>query len=151
MTRELVGEFVDFNGVKRKFIIALVTAYVPKIAISNEEFNKLIDTVRNSECVSCSLENFRFDGIYQACNMMFGVAICSPDDTFNMSRGCKIAEGKAVCPRTRLAEMNFSSFGALINFDYNTYMQNLAANIAEYPDYYSKGYAKALAKYLHGK
>lgn len=125
------GEFTDFNGVTRKFIVAAVsrpvnTMYVAEYGKDNHsapEINKVLS---------------------------IGIAICNPVDTYDEETGKRIAYNKAVATNNSLKL--YASFSGMINTKMvDALIDQEIAYFKNYPESHIKGYNEAYYKYMQAQ
>lgn len=124
------GEFVDFAGITRKFVVAAVS--VPTNILYVASYDKAEQFVPSSIAKILSI----------------GIAICCPSDTYNEEVGKKVAYSKAMNPENpyRLfasapGMVNTKMVDALIEQEITYFTNN--------PESHIKGYNDAMYKYLN--
>lgn len=124
-----VGEFVDYLGNTRKFIIAAVS----------------IDTEGNTEVDIFKEGNYGLNTYTCPKALAIGVSACLPNDEFNEEIGLKIAVGKALKDRSHWI---FTTDEGLIN---TGMVEGLLTQEIEYfkknPGKYLKGYEESKKKF----
>ena len=145
----LEGIFKDFDGIERTFIVAAVPEKQLLASYSSDELEYILDLVDSDGCKDCIYDTIESpNSMFSSINVKFGVAFCHPKDinTNNPELGRKIAAGKAISKRSRVAEINFSS-GMLISFDLiQSCLKKIAKDVMEHPEKYSKSYNNVLEK-----
>ena len=126
------GEFVDFAGRQRKYVVAAVSELLDDkhyVAINVCGLIKIQDPV----CKRVSL----------------GFAICSPEDKWDEELGKKIALGKAI---KRPSRVLYASHAGMINTDVvNALINQEMKFIEKAPSTVFKGYETAEKKWFESK
>ena len=142
----LVDKFKDFQGIERTFTLAAVPTDCYNYSMSPKE---LLDFKFYDNCCCNDTAEYVSNSMLMRKKIMFGVAICHPNDvkTVNEDLGKKIAEGKAISKRSRIAEIQMTS-GMFMTYDYiEMCLKRLAELIKKNPENYSIAYKEAKERF----
>ena len=122
-----IGEFIDFAGRTRKYIVAAVSELVDDACVTT----LIQDTIIMDEVVK---------------KLSLGFAICNPEDKWDEELGKKIALGKAI---KRPARIMYASHAGMINTEVVNALINQEMKYAEKaPSTVFKGYETAERKWI---
>lgn len=118
------GQFTDFAGQIRKFVIAAVSTIIDTEIVTTE--GDYVHTPKKK--------------------LSLGIAICNPTDTYNEEIGKKIAYSKAVSPSNTLCM--FVCDGGMVNTKMvEALIEQEKEYFIAYPEKHIKGYLAAKTKY----
>jgi hypothetical protein len=124
------GEFVDFAGRQRKYVVAAVSELI------------------NCGCVTTMInDNLIMDEVVK--KLSLGFAICNPEDKWDEELGKRIALGKAM---KRPARVLYVSHAGMINTNVvNTLINQEMKYVEKAPSTVFKGYETAEKKWIESK
>ena len=123
-----IGEFIDFAGRTRKYVVAAVSELIDYACVT---------TVTHDADIT-------MDEVVK--KLSLGFAICNPEDKWNEELGKKIALGKAM---KRPARVMYTSHAGMINTDVVNALINQEMKYAEKaPSTVFKGYETAEKKWI---
>lgn len=123
-----IGEFIDFAGRTRKYVVAAVSELVDCACVTTLTQNA--DVIMDEVVKKLSL----------------GFSICNPEDKWNEELGKKIALGKAIKRPTRVM---YTSHAGMINTEVVNALINQEMKYAEKaPSTVFKGYETAERKWI---
>lgn len=124
------GEFVDFAGRQRKYVVAAVSERI------------------NCGCVTTMVDdNLIMDEVVK--KLSLGFAICNPEDKWDEELGKKIALGKAM---KRPSRVLYASHAGMINTEVvNALINQEMKYVEKNPSSVFKGYETAEKRWLENK
>lgn len=111
-TEYVIGDFVDFKGQTRQFIMAAVSMEIEDGYVEEKIVKKVV----------------------------IGLSICNPDDEWDEELGKKIARGKAINRKTRISSLYATDKGSINSTLVRAYLQQEAEFLAHNPGKYIKRY-----------
>lgn len=126
-----IGEFIDFAGRARKYVVAAVSELVDCACVTTvtQDGNLIMDDVVKK--------------------LSLGFAICNPEDKWDEELGKKIALGKAI---KRPARVMYASHAGMINTEVVNALINQEMKYAEKaPSTVFKGYETAERKWMESQ
>jgi len=130
----MFGE-VTYKEKKRKFVVTAITIRDDDtLTATISEMGNLLRSIKEGKCIPCALK--KASHFPNPIFIYFGVSICNPKDEYNQELGKTIAEGKAICPRTRLLEISLSGLNAISGINISHLLSNIHWDIINNPESY---------------
>jgi hypothetical protein len=128
-TEYVIGEFVDFKGQNRQFIMAAVSTEI--------EGGYASHYINDDEYVEENVVK----------KVMIGLSVRNPNDEWNEELGKTIARGKALSSKTRISTIYASDKGSINTTLVRAYLTQEAEFLTHNPGKYIKRYDRDKARY----
>lgn len=137
----IVDKFVDYLGAERTFVLAAISEDLT----GTEEAPSTAFTILKGEDGKgeCDIEVI-------AKRLMFGLAVCDPNDEFDEELGKKMAKGRAINPKSRISTLLSTDKGLINTSVVRATLKQEAEYLKQNPGKYIKSYNEDKEVYEYG-